>query len=309
MIVIGSTALKIGLEDAGLSLGRVPVDLDLMGFDWEILHFAEENELELTEVKKHKYLSAIGGKHIEFEILDSSLSGQRYSKYLSYNIDTHIETFYDEDMLVAPLEVLYSIKKAHRHYPRQWKKHIQDFLLLDEFFAGNDRLAEITAIREKETKEREGLKTPSLNKTAADFFNDNVSNRTFIHDEIHQIMAHYEKPLYESIKIDPNLVKCSREKFDNLPYQKRLECVLEEAYVIALERAVIPMIFAGGQITTSDKAFDWAIMRICTNLTSGWFREFALLNYHKIMEHRNKFYVDKFLEAVDTGKIKQIETK
>lgn len=59
-------------------------------------------------------------------------------------------------------------------------------------------------------------------------------------------------------------------------------------------------------LETADAAFDWAIMRICTNLCSGWFREFATDYYPAIMYLRNKNYVEKFLEAYESGKIQLI---
>lgn len=309
MIVIGSTALEIGFEDTGMVLGRKPVDLDLMGWQWEINDFIANRNVKITKKTTDKTVGTIDSRHVEFEILNHSFSGQLCFEYLQKYKTPKREKFYNVDMAVAPLEVMYSIKKSHRHFPRNWKKHIVDFLKMDVYLNGIDVLDRITAVREEETKKRVGLKTPSLNKNAKDFFDDNVSNRTFVHDDIHKVMAHFDKPMYEYIKVDPNLVKCSREKFEALSFTQKMCCVLEEAYVIALERAIIPMIFCGGPITTADDAFDWAIMRICTNLTSGWFREFATMRYLDIMNYRNENYVDKFLNAVDNGTIKRIETK
>ena len=63
------------------------------------------------------------------------------------------------------------------------------------------------------------------------------------------------------------------------------------------------MLFSKGKFYTSEEAFDWALMRICTNLCSGWFREFATNNYFIIKKLYNKNYVEKFLLAYENGNI------
>jgi len=55
------------------------------------------------------------------------------------------------------------------------------------------------------------------------------------------------------------------------------------------------MLFGGGKGYTSREAFDWALMRICTTLCSGWFREFATVNYFKIRDRMDNNYIEKFL--------------
>jgi hypothetical protein len=174
-------------------------------------------------------------------------------------------------------------------------------------FLGDDMIPEITAIRQKETEDRIGKpKTPSLDKSVEDFFNDRVSNKLFIHDEIHAVMAYREKPMFEYYKKDGAKVACSVSKFLALPRTARVQGVLEEAYVIALERMILPMIFMGDKPYTAEDAFDWALMRICTNLCSGWFREFANSNYRLIWLSRNEYYVEDFLKAFQEGKIRRI---
>ena len=156
--------------------------------------------------------------------------------------------------------------------------------------------------------ERERLKTPSLARKAEDFFDDNVSNKTFIHDQIHEVMAFGERPMFEKILKEPGVsVACSKEKFNDLKYLDRIRCVQEEAYVIALERAMIPMLFEKGPLSRPKDAYLWAVMRICTTLCSGWFREFALENYDDLVLFYNSDYVDKFLNAVEDGRIKRIK--
>jgi hypothetical protein len=210
---------------------------------------------------------------------------------------------------VAPNEVLYSIKRSHRHYPRFFSKHIRDYQLLkNTIYHFPEELQRLTKIREKETEERVGkLKTPSLMKDKDAFFTDKVSNRVFIHDNIHAVMAHRERPMYEYIAKADGSVASDKNKFFALEFESQMMCVLEEAYVIALERCIIPMMFEGRRPVSTEAAFEWALMRICTTLTSGWFRDFATENWAAIHTVHNRNYAKKFFQAYEDGKISRIK--
>ena len=95
-------------------------------------------------------------------------------------------------------------------------------------------------------------------------------------------------------------------KFENLKEIKRVCSEVltdqEEGFVIALERKIIPYL---DKDVDARSAFMWAIMRIGTNLTSGWFRDFAIDNYINIIKHDHD-YVGKFKEALANGKIRKI---
>jgi hypothetical protein len=248
------------------------------------------------------------GKFVEIELVYSYMSSWLYCRFAESMGTFDKATFYGVEMDVAPLEMLYSLKRAHRHSPRMFHKHVRDYNRLRTLLNGKDLFPKITAMRYKETVERERLKTPSLNKTTKEFFDDKVSNRTFVHDQIHEVMAFGERPMFEKIKIDPNKVACSKEKFfQTLTEIERRRCVQEEAYVIALERAIIPMLFEGEALANAYEAYKWAVMRICTTLCSGWFRDYAVENYDQIMFWYDKDYVEKFLKAVEDGRIKRIE--
>src|SRR3954452_13976362 len=65
--------------------------------------------------------------------------------------------------------------------------------------------------------------------------------------------------------------------FQKVDYQTQLNCVKEEAMVIALERYLIPMISKN-----HESSYQSALVRICTTLTKGWFRQFAIDNYPRL---------------------------
>ena len=308
MFIIGSHALRAQISTAF----RKPADLDVICTLAEMEDFCSKNELFPIHLHGSHYIvhDAPVYKHIEFLVSDFSPAATAYTAYMDEyeaahraGADAGITTVYGQTMFFAPLELLFSLKKSHRFLPRQWEKNIRDYHLLKSL-VGEDKMPALTKMKSDETKK---IKTPSLDKTKADFFDDHVSNHTFEHDQIHEIMAHREKPMFEYIKVDADKVTCSKEKFFALEYTDRMKCVLEEAYVIALERGIIPMLYEGKKLATSDSALQWSLMRICTTLCSGWFREFAVEHYPSIWNYRDRSYVQKFLKAVDDGRIKRID--
>jgi hypothetical protein len=81
-------------------------------------------------------------------------------------------------------------------------------------------------------------------------------------------------PLYTKILVDPEKALCSQEKWNNLTQDQRLDDVREEAMVLALERYLLPQ-----YVGSTQEAYTLALTRICTTITKGWFREFAVNHY------------------------------
>jgi hypothetical protein len=308
MFIVGSHAMRA----YGLTK-RKPADLDVICTMEEMERFCSTYGI----IPRHLHgpswiLDGTPFKHVEFLLSDGPEGSQAAKLYTEYmdklalaqkegtRTDTVVTNLNGVVMFYAPPEVQYSMKRSHRFLPKQWEKNIRDYHVLKNYVDGIDVLAYITVVKQAETKV---LKTPSLNKSKADFFDDHVSNHTFEHDQIHEVMAHRDRPMFEFIKIDADKVACSKEKFNALRFEDRMRCVLEEAYSIALERAVIPMLYEGAKFADSEKALQWSLMRISTTLCSGWFRDFAVENYPTIWDFRNKHYVNKFLTAVDEKRI------
>jgi hypothetical protein len=297
MIIVGSKALKFHFP----KLKREVKDIDIIGYSDDVNTLCDL--LSPTEIKKGKHtvlLKNITNKtdtfntnNVEVLLADDSVSLRRYMHY-------------DDVSLFASPEVLFSLKKSHINFPIKFEKHIEDYSFLYNHFDGVDFLYDITEINFKETEDRFGkLKTPSLNKTVKEFFGQSKGyvESYFIHDDIHRVMAHYDKPLYEMMRVDKNLAKCEKDMWNLFTFEDKCKCVLEEAYVISLERKIIPMLFGGGRGYTSEGALDWALMRVCTTLCSGWFRKFATNNYYDIKKLVNKNYVEKFLTEYENGNI------
>jgi hypothetical protein len=307
MLVVGSKALNYHYPE----LKREVKDIDVIGTSSDIKYLI--NALNPEKIKETDSITTLfniqrpneffNTNNVEILNADNSEALREYVKF-----DTQ-DGKIGNGLRYASPEVLLSLKKSHIHFPIKFEKHIQDYnFLLSKL--GEDKLSQITKLNFKETEKRVGeLKTPSLKKSTMNFFgqSDGYVKYFYIHDDIHRVMSHYDRPIYEDMQVDSTSAWCEKDMWNKFSFEKKAKCVLEEAYVIALERRIIPMLNGCGTIVSSKKAFDWALMRICTNLCSGWFRQFATDNYTEIIKYYNPDYVKKFLKAESDGKItKQI---
>jgi hypothetical protein len=302
MLLIGSKALSINLDDS-----IIYNDIDLIGTKSNALVLIDE--LHPRHVKETEYVISLSGikqnivydrNNVEIFLSDNSISLKKYLKYTTLTNESCME------ITNAPLEVLYSLKKSHINFPIKFKKHIKSYTLLSKCLSGVDILSDITEINLKETEKRLGeLKVVKLNKSVDRFFGQSSKKVMpfFIHDHIHMMVAHYDKPGYTYMQPDPMSVMCSKKLWDGFTEDLKMKTVLEESYVIALERLILPMIFGGGKLHTTKEAFIWALNRVCTTLCSGWFRDYATNHYFEIIMLYNEDYVIDFLGKYERGLI------
>lgn len=302
MIIVGSKALLQHFPN----INREVNDIDIIGNGSDITYLI--NLLNPEVIKTTEYItslininrSGIYDKN-NVEILNSDAS-ESLRNYVEYENNNKI----DSNIKFASKEVLFSLKKSHINFPIKFDKHIKDYSILYDDLGGVDILKDNTKLNFKETENRVGkLKTPSLNKSTKMFFDQSNGyvKSFFIHDDIHKVMSHYDRPIYERMQKTADLAKCEKSMWELLSFEEKCKCVLEEAYVISLERKILPSILGGEKWISNNDAFNWSLMRICTTLCSGWFREFATNNYFRIKEYYNEDYVYKFLTAYNNGEI------
>jgi hypothetical protein len=105
------------------------------------------------------------------------------------------------------------------------------------------------------------------------------------HDEVHKIVMFGQVPMYQRIKRDQSKAACDIKLFEALTHTERIQDVQEEAMVLALERYLLPKRDEIPYLHDSAfEAYKKSLERICTSITKGWFREFALLNYFEILD-------------------------
>lgn len=130
---------------------------------------------------------------------------------------------------------------------------------------------------------------PSLKKTIKEFFDDSIEKK-YDHDKLHELVAFYDKPIYSQLQKDQSTVWCHKDLWDKLSYIDKCKCVAEEVYVLAIERFLVPTNWS----IAFKLAYIKSLRKVCTVTTSGWFRDFAIDNYPKIIE----LYDEKRIKSV-----------
>lgn len=184
------------------------------------------------------------------------------------------------------------MKRSHLHRPIKFAKHIREYHTLKERNKGaiDEIYLALLQERTKLTKQKYGDKTPSLRKNKSEFFDDYVA-KVYEHDDIHYATCYGDKPIYERLKLNKETVFCERDLWNQLSFTDQVNCVREEAFVIAIERYLM---WKKGY--PPKYAFFSAVERISTTLTSGWFRDFAIENWSTIVDCDYNF-VEKFKNA------------
>lgn len=207
---------------------------------------------------------------------------------------------------IASPEALLLLKMSHRYLKNSphFEKTVSDIIFLREkleilgIHKFDDKLYEWYKERERETLD---YGHPKLNQSKKDFFQNDGLTYVYDHDSIHESVAgeHYQ-PAYLLFKEPGEEVKCSKKLFDELSKFNKLRAVYEESVVLALERSQIP--YKG----TADpyKSFVTALQKVCTSITSGWFREFAWEHYFVVKRMYKQDYVENFWKDVEKGKVK-----
>lgn len=293
MLIIGSTAAKVWIPTF-----RNASDLDVWMLPHDFASWYDSNINNLVEFRPQRNPNKFFAKFrdqnsiitMEIRILDDAMPQMQF-----YRAQKHEQTIViaGGEFKVASVKTLLKLKRSHIEFPLRWNKHINDYSELLEYYnvnqaecdaqQDNELLDSAYAALYKATRTKLGGKTAKLNMSNEQFFAKSAMvGRVYDHDSIHRAVMFYDQPMFEKIKDDLSSAMCSKRLWDKLSYKDKVRAVQEEAMVIALERKVIPSMLAG-EPYDARAAFSWAIQRICTNLTSGWFRSFALDNWRNCM--------------------------
>lgn len=308
MLVIGSLALQHHIKTLDMSSNK---DIDVICYPHEMLRWAGNNQNVRTLMpirNTDKWVAFLHNQRIvEFELLGSTTSSDLIKQMVdpdntsgSISADGWIG-----DAMIAPIEILYLIKMSHRfkkNTPFFKKTHDHIMAIRDAFPSieqqvSDDSYQEMLKLREKESYT---YAHPKLNVSKQDFFNPDIGvDYVYDHDEIHKIVARGKSPAYSYFIMDGEDVMCDKEKFFALPLEIQLNAVFEESTVLALERSQIPF---KDQVDPK-RSFDMALEKVCTSITSGWFRTFAWEHFRQVEKMYQSDYADHFFNCVDRGLI------
>lgn len=297
MIIIGSYPV----QDV---LGRKSRDIDLLAPLTEFQRYIDRFDGKPTLVDKdHAYYRGLN------YILDCELIWpDSLSQELAEMILSCDDTTYDEEMkaYMPHMDFIYMLKMTHRFKKNSphFLKTLRDIQKLRA--AGAVIRPEHEDFYKRRLKATLWYEHPNLNRTKEEFFNPEDDFYVYDHDSIHEAIALEDRPAYVKYAVDGQEVLSSKKKFfEEVSEETRLYGVYEEACVLALERHQIPNDFK----PDPKVSFDIALMKVCTSITSGWFREYAWEHYDDVLDLFQKFpnFVEKFRE--NSAKLRPYEGK
>lgn len=313
MLLVGSNAF--GLVTPQL-FAREPADIDLIGtFDETQAFIKTLGRKSSFPIEKGKKMLVLrqGYLPIEIEIAWPGTSAEMLLKSETCRwrtigeLDGHVgltlwSNLYSEGLtrgiLVPDLDVLYALKLSHRYLKDSphFRKTMLDIQKMRKIgVIVPDELRDFLKFREKETY---WYAHPKLNASKDEFFDEKFGVKyTYDHDSIHRCVAGSKPPAYTLFKKPGSEVMCDRSLFFACPEEERLRSVAEEAYVLALERSQVPH----PGVWTPWRSFEFALMKVCTSITSGWWREYAYDHYDQVLSLYDDKYVERFWKGVNDG--------
>ncbi|WVS24569.1 hypothetical protein PSPHG_CDS_0088 [Pseudomonas phage Psxphi15] len=312
MLLIGSRALV--RNNPELESQRKCVDWDFICTldqfrQWHRHHKGRLQFAVPTQGGKYYHARDKDGMNYEFELAWPGTSAEiLLNEYNATNWQIPV-TASNHDLLL--------IKESHKYKRNSphFLKTMQDIHFLRHKVNGGqpvkwiERNREILALRESESY---NYAHPKLDVTSKEFFTGDGVNYIYDHDSIHETQAllwsdngdtEWPRPAYTFYMKDGSEVMTSKEKFFSVEERIRLYGVYEESCVLALERSQIPHGLGKEGGPSARWSFEMALMKVCTSITSGWFREYAWENYQKVLDLYNELgendYIERFNENQD----------
>lgn len=318
VVVIGSHALIWH----GIDIERIPQDSDyIMTYNKFESYIQDCKDYDHKPLQYYpisngkKFVSKRATQIDEIEIAWDDSTASELMKFIDTDVDTikinlkdklNIDNLSVKEFWIPSLDVLYTLKMSHRFLKNSphFEKTRNDILRLRKLGA---KIFDQNWYKKRE-QETYNYSHPALNVKKNDFFKDETFYK-YDHDDIHEAVKIGNKPAYTKILVPGEQVKCSAELFNNLPFIQQMWCAIEEVRVLTLERGLIPNDFN----VNPYKMYKIAAQKVCTSITSGWFRDFCWDNYDLIIETYEKElmyndnFVDKFKKALYDGKVRNFK--
>ena len=213
------------------------------------------------------------------------------SRFVEYHSSPGFAWLLENEKDIASPDALYTIKMSHCFWNIFWDKTMHDILLLRS--RGAKIIQPLFDALYADWTVKHGAKKAYLKVENSAFFTSAVE-RKYVHDDLHAMVAYYDRPLFERVKKDLGLAYVDRDMFDLLSHDDKIKLCREEIYVTALERFLIPSDFRYNGMA----AYRGACRLLVTSMTKGWFPRFIVDNWEELMQPDNKNYKTVFREKL-----------
>lgn len=270
MLLIGSGAARVLFSGM-----RAPSDIDLVAEECELTAFKGYEELPSKWSNKRLFR-----KHdYTYEVEIATPGTSAWMLLHGFPAAEHQLDVGTVD--VASADQLLTLKKSHVWYKHNWDKTFYDYKFLRSH--GASVIPDLFALRVRETKERVQFKDRDFDVDNAEFFrrSESVVKRIVPHDELHDMVKFFDRPLFERMKVDTSKAAISYEKFCGLNIDVQIKAIQEEVMVLAIERHILPDYLEGKKPAPGAACFKIA-RQMCFNYLPFQFRFFAVDNFDLI---------------------------
>lgn len=307
IVVIGSRALSHHIPDS-----RAPsFDIDMFGTIEDFTKYVKIVEADRKSPLKAVRYTKDGSKVyaffqdqfvLECEIAWPNSLTEELMNFAMQQPGSTVNIVGGMPVWTPHLDFLYMLKMSHR-YKKNSPHFYKTMKDIQAMRAANAAITEeLETIYKKRMKETYNYGHPNLKQSKKDFFTDDVPYK-YDHDSIHKAIAFLDAPAYSKVKDVQDEVYMKKENFFDASEDIQLLCTVEESMVLSLERSIIPFDLFDDRLACG-RAFMTALMKVCTSITSGWFREYSWENYDaavNIWLADNQAYVERFKKGLDSG--------
>lgn len=269
MILIGSRALSIWHDE----------HTERSSSDWDVIVTLQEAETILGDIDITKSSWKYGDIELHNYFVVNNLDIPRL-----YCTAKQISIPYGLKAYVCSSRGLAAIKRGHLHRSLNFAKHIIQYQYLDREFDSSDML--FIEERKRLTKEQFPERIGSKDKNNEDFFEDAVV-RVFKHDDLHYAIT--DSPMFLSLKRDKEKAGYDNDLWLSASHADKIRAIIEECYVIALERFLVPYKLKGKNFSYRI-AYYKALEKACTTLDDGPFREYAIDHWSELTKFDEQIF-------------------
>lgn len=302
IVVIGSYAMNHHIPGH-----RTPSDLDIVAPHAELNRYKDffgARTYYPTHKGKKVFMRTANGDICEAEVAWKGSSAEALYNLVLDDPNTQTVTLGGTRHAYPSLNFLYMLKMSHRYLKDSphFLKTMADIKMLRS--KGAVIQPEHEAFYQQRMADTYVYSHPDLSVDKATFFDAEATGVPYVydHDSIHEAIRTLPVPAYTLFAEPGHQVKSSEVLFWQAGHDVRIRAGMEESMVLAIERSLVPY----PDKMTPTEAFLYSLMKVCTSVTSGWFREFVWESYDEIVELQKEYhdYYDQFQKGLASGIVK-----